>query len=73
VRISIAAIKHHDKKASWGGRVYLAYTSKLLFITDGSWVGNSNGAGTWRQELTRKWRDISTLVAQSSNAYDSSS
>jgi hypothetical protein len=36
VRVSIAATKQHDQKPSWGERVYLAYTSSLLFIIEGS-------------------------------------
>jgi hypothetical protein len=31
-------------------RVYLAYTSTLLFITKGSQDRNSNRAGTWNQD-----------------------
>jgi hypothetical protein len=37
--------------ATWGGRVYLAYTSTSLFMMEGSQDRNSNKAGTWRQEL----------------------
>ena len=32
VCVSITVIKQHDEKAIWGGRVYLAYSSLLLFI-----------------------------------------
>jgi hypothetical protein len=39
------------------GRVYLAYTSASLFITEGNHGRNSDRAGTWRQELMQKaWR-----------------
>ena len=31
--------------------VYLSYSSTLLFIAEENWDRNSNGAGTWRQEL----------------------
>ena len=31
LRVSVAVTKHQDHKASWGGRVYSAYTSTLLF------------------------------------------
>lgn len=30
LRISIATTKHHDKNASWGGKVYSAYTCYSL-------------------------------------------
>ena len=39
------------KKQVGEEKVYLAYTSTLLFITEGSQDRNSNRAGTWRQEL----------------------
>jgi hypothetical protein len=35
-------------------RVYLAYASILLFITEGSQDRNSNAAESWRQELMQK-------------------
>jgi hypothetical protein len=39
----------------------LAYTSTLLFITEGSQDRNSERAGTWRQELMqRPWRELLT-------------
>lgn len=34
-----------------GGRVYLAYSSALLFTTEGSQDWNSNRAGAWWQAL----------------------
>jgi hypothetical protein len=34
---------------------YLAHTSILRFIIEGSQDGNSNRAGSWRQELTSYW------------------
>jgi hypothetical protein len=47
VRVSIAEMKHHDQKASWGEKsFYLACTSTTL-----------HRAGTWRQELMqRPWK-----------------
>ena len=46
------------------GRVYLAYTSILLFITEGSQDRNSNKAGTWRQELMqRPWKGAAYWLA----------
>jgi hypothetical protein len=46
------------KKQVGEERVYLAYTSTLLFITKGSQDWNSHREGTWRQELMqRPWRD----------------
>ena len=36
IRASIPAMKHHDQNASWGERVYFAYTFKLLFIIERS-------------------------------------
>lgn len=34
VRVSIAATKHRDGKASWEKRVYSAYASAAVFITE---------------------------------------
>lgn len=54
VRVSTAGTKHHDQKVSWDKkRVYLAYSSALLSITDGRQGRNSNRAAFWRQELIR--------------------
>ena len=51
-------MKHHGQKQVGEEKLYLAYTSTLLFIIEGSQDKNSNRAGTWRQELTqRPWRD----------------
>ena len=45
------------KRQAGEERVYLAYTSALLFITKGSQDRNSNRAAFWRQELMqRPWR-----------------
>ena len=42
---SIAVIKHQDQKQLGEERVYLAYTSTLKFITEGSQDRNSNRLG----------------------------
>jgi hypothetical protein len=42
------------KKQVGRERVYLAYTSTLLFITKGSQDRNSSRAGNWRQELMQR-------------------
>ena len=45
------------KKQVGKERVYLPYTSLLLFIIEGSLDRNSNEAETWRQELMQgPWR-----------------
>ena len=45
-------------------RVYLAYISMLLFITEGSQGRNSNRGGTWMQELMqRPWRGAAYWLA----------
>ena len=52
------------KKQVGEERVYVAYTSALLFITEGSQDRNSNRAGTWRQELMqRSWRNAAYWLA----------
>ena len=52
VRVSIAAMKHHDQVGE--EQVYLAYTSISLFNTEGRQDRDSNRAGTWRQELMQR-------------------
>jgi hypothetical protein len=42
------------KKQVGEERIYLAYTSMLLFIIEGSQDRNSNRAGSWRQELMQR-------------------
>jgi hypothetical protein len=49
VWVSIAVRKHHAQRASWGGKVHLAYTSILQSITEGSQDRNLNRAGTWQE------------------------
>jgi hypothetical protein len=41
--------KHYDQEPSWGGRVYSAYISTLLFITKGSqdWNSSRSGSRSW--------------------------
>ena len=41
LRVSVAVIKHHGQKQGGEERVYLTYTSKLLFIIKGSQDRNS--------------------------------
>jgi len=41
-------------KKQVGVRVYLAYTSTLLFIIEGSEGRKSKEAGTWKQQLMQK-------------------
>jgi hypothetical protein len=53
------------KKQVGKERVYSAYISIKLFITEGSQDRNSNRAGTWRQELMqRPWRGAAHWLAQ---------
>jgi hypothetical protein len=47
-------MEHHDPKQRGEGRVYLAYISTSLFITEGSQDRNSSKEGTWRQELMQR-------------------
>lgn len=64
IRVSIAAMKHHDLKAVWGERVYLSYTYTLLFTIEGCQDRNSNKTGTWRQEMIlRLWRSAANWLA----------
>jgi hypothetical protein len=52
------------KKQIGEERVYLAYTSTLLFTTKGSQDWNSHRAGIWRQELMQNpWRDTVYWIA----------
>jgi hypothetical protein len=53
VRVSIPAQNIMSKKQVGEERVYLAYTSTLLFITR-SQDWNSSMSGTWRQELMKR-------------------
>ena len=54
VRIPIVLMRHHDLKASWEERAYLAYISTLLFIPKGSQDRSSYRARVWRQELVER-------------------
>jgi hypothetical protein len=52
------------KKQAGEGRVYRASTSTSQFIKGGQ-DRNSNGEGTWEQELMQKpWRGATYWVAQ---------
>ena len=45
-------------------RVYSAYTSTALFITEGSQNRNSSRAGNWRQELIQQpWKGAAYWLA----------
>lgn len=44
--VSVLAMKHHNQKQAGEEKVYLAYMSALLFITEGKQDRNSNRAGT---------------------------
>jgi hypothetical protein len=58
VRVSIPAQNLVIKKQVGVERVYLAYTSTLLFTTKGSQDRNSHRVETWRQEWMQKpWRN----------------
>jgi hypothetical protein len=48
LRVSIAAMKHHDQKQAGKKRVYFAYTSMLLFIFEESQDKKSSRAGIRR-------------------------
>ena len=64
VKISTVAMKHHAREASWGGKVYSAYTSTLLFITKESQDRNSHRVGTWKQDLMqRPWMGAAYWLA----------
>jgi hypothetical protein len=53
-----------NEKAIWEEMVYLAYTSTLLFIIEGSQDRNSSRAGTWRQEMMqRPWKGAAYWLA----------
>ena len=52
------------KKQVGEERIYLTYTSALLFITEGSQDRNSSRAGSWRQELMQRlWRGAAYRLA----------
>ena len=54
VRVTVAERKLHEQKQGEKKRVYLTYTSILLFITKGSQDKNSNKAGSWKKMLRQK-------------------
>jgi hypothetical protein len=47
-------MQHEDQKQIGKKRVYLAYSSTLLFIIEGRQDRNSNRAGTWRKKLMQR-------------------
>jgi hypothetical protein len=51
------------KKQVGEERVYLAYTSMMLFIIEGSKDRNSKKAGTWKQELMQRPRSAAYWLA----------
>jgi hypothetical protein len=54
------------KKQVGEERVYLAYTSTLLFIVKGTQDRNSHRVRAWRQGLMqRPWRDVPYWIASS--------
>ena len=58
VSVSIAAIKHHDQKASWEGK---GFFHGLPSIIGGRQDRNSSRTGNWRQKLMQKpWSDLLT-------------
>ena len=59
VGVTIAVMKHHDKKQFGEGMVYFIHNPKIQFISNSTKGRNSSKAGTWRQELTqRPWRGV---------------
>ena len=55
VKDSIAVMKHHDHKASWGGKGLLGSHCQSSSLE----VRSSSRAGTWRQELMqRPWKSV---------------
>ena len=62
IGVSIVIMKHDDQKASWKDKVYMTYTSGLLFIIEGSQDKNSNLVGPRSQKLMcRPWRGDACL------------
>jgi hypothetical protein len=67
VRVCISA---QTKKQVGEERIYLTYTSTLLFITKGNQNWNSHSVGTRRQELMqRSWRDGAYWIVSSSGLF----
>ena len=55
VRITVAVLEHHDEKQIGEERVYLGYTSTLLFIIRGVQDRNTSKTGTWRWALSQRF------------------
>jgi hypothetical protein len=60
VMVSVAVLKHHDQKASSGGKG-LFHLHFSITVINGNQDRNPNSTGTWRQELMqRPWRRMLT-------------
>ena len=60
LRVSLAAMKHHDLKATWGGEGRFGLHFHITVSQD----RHPNRAGTWRQELMqRPWRGAAYWLA----------
>jgi hypothetical protein len=56
-------MKHHDQKASWGGKGLFGLYFHIVAMTEESQDRNSSRAGTWRQELMHKGMEVCCLLA----------
>ena len=56
VRVTIAAIKHHDQKQVGVERVHLAFSSTALYVIKVNQARDSNRVGTLSQELLQRPR-----------------
>jgi hypothetical protein len=65
LRVSIAATKHHNGKASWGGKsLFGLHFHTLLFVTEGNQDKNSHRAGFWEQKMMqRPWKVVALWFA----------
>jgi hypothetical protein len=62
-RVAIAVMKHPGQSNYGEKRVYLAYTSIILYIIEGRQNRNSNREGSWRQALMqRPWNGGVLLI-----------
>jgi hypothetical protein len=55
----MTAMKHHDQKASWGGKGLFGLHCQIIGRSQDR---NSSRAGTWRQE---PWKETDYWLAQS--------
>ena len=51
VRVTFAVMRHHDQKKVGEGRIYLAYASISLFITE-----RMSGQEARQEQMQRLWR-----------------